>query len=352
MASIKSKNEKIDPDGIGTEMKKFVYSFLEENGIPKKDLQWQPIPADGSTRTFWRVSIPTSEIRYIAMESTPKTPFKNRENLAYLEIGKHLFKKGLPIPEIYRADLTTGRFIMEDMGDMNLQGCVAQSKEKVPIYKKVVEILIRLQVEGSDGFDEAWTCQTERYDRSVMRRYESNYFREAFLCNYLGLERGLSGLEGPFDHLAGMASRAGNLFFLHRDFQSRNIILSGDNIGILDWQGGRLGPLGYDLASLLIDPYTALSAVERNRIFQYYLELLQNHDPKGVDPFQEVFPYLAIQRNLQILGAFAYLTKAKKKTHFEAYISPALISLHDLLSELNDPHLSTLEDLVKSILDK
>jgi aminoglycoside/choline kinase family phosphotransferase len=286
------------------------------------------------------------------MENAPITPFQNRENLAYLEIGKHLFKKGLPIPEIYRFDLITGRFIMEDMGEMNLQGHVAQQKEKVPIFQKIVETLIRLQMEGSDGFNGAWTCQTERYDRSVMRRYESDYFREAFLCNYLGLERDLSVLDGPFDHLAGMASRAGNLFFLHRDFQSRNIILSSDKIGILDWQGGRFGPLGYDLASLLIDPYTTLSIGERDQTFQYYLDLLQSYDLIDIGSFQEVFPYLAIQRNLQILGAFSYLTKVKKKIYFEEYISPALKSLHDLLSDLKDPHLSTLEDLVKSILFK
>ena len=333
-------------------MKTFICAFLEEHGVPTKDFRWQAIPADGSTRSFWRISVPTSGIRYIAMENTPNTPFQNRENIACLEIGKHLFKKGLPIPQIYRADLTTGRFIMEDMGEMNLQECVVKQKEKVPIYQKIVETLIHLQMEGSDGFNGAWTCQTERYDRSVMRRYESDYFREAFLANYLGLERDLSVLDGPFDHLAGMASRAGNVFFLHRDFQSRNIILSNDKIGILDWQGGRLGPLGYDLASLLIDPYTALSIGERDQIFQYYLDLLQSFDLKEIGPFQEIFPYLAIQRNLQILGAFSYLTKMKKKIHFEKYISPALKSLHDLLSDLKDPHLTDLEDLVKSIIYK
>ena len=147
-----------------------------------------------------------------------------------------------------------------------------------------------------------------------------------------------------------MASRADNGFFLHRDFQSRNIYLSEDKIGILDWQGGRLGPLAYDLASLLIDPYTALTVRERDQIFQYYLDLLQDSDPKGTMPFQESFPYLAIQRNLQILGAFSYLTKVKKKAHFEPFISPALKSLHGLLSDLKDPHLSTLLDLVKSLL--
>lgn len=349
--SIKNRVSESDHrDEIDVGMKSFVDSFLEENDVPTKASQWRAIPADGSMRLFWRISCPGSNTRFIAMENSPETPFKKRENLAYLKIGKHLFTKGFPVPEIFRSDLTTGRFILEDMGEISLQERVARDKEKIPLYKKIVEILIRLQMEGAEGFNMAWTCQTERYDRSVMRRYESDYFREAFLCDYRGLKKDWSQLEISFDYLAETASRAGSQFFLHRDFQSRNIIISNGKIGILDWQGGRLGPRAYDLASLLIDPYTALTVRERGQILRYYLDLLQDSDPKGIEPFQKSFPYLAIQRNLQILGAFSYLTRVKKKANFEPYLSPALKSLHGLLNDLKDPHLSTLRDLVQSLL--
>ncbi len=182
-----------------------------------------------------------------------------------------------------------------------------------------------------------------------MRRYEADYFRDAFLSSYLGLTRDWSELEGPFDHLAEMASRADNHFFLHRDFQSRNIMVSDNRTGILDWQGGRLGPLPYDLASLIIDPYTDLSDHEKDKIYQYYLLLLRDYQPKWVDPFKKYFPYLAIQRNLQILGAFSYLTKVQGKPYFEVYISPALKSLYGLLDELSDPKLAGLKGLLNSM---
>lgn len=347
---IKNRTSKSDRERIAAEMKSFVYSFLEDLGLCTKDFRWHPIPSDGSTRLFWRISRPGSGTRFIVMENAPETPFKKRENLAYLKIGKHLFTKGLPIPEIYRADLGTGRFIMEDKGDISLQQKAAHEQDKVPLYKKIVEILIRFQIKGSQGFKGAWTCQTKRYDRSVMRGLESDYFRDAFLRDYLGLKSDWPELEGPFEYLAGMASRADNGFFLHRDFQSRNILISEDKIGVLDWQGGRLGPLAYDLASLLIDPYTALTALERDQVFHYYLDLLRNYEPNSVGPFEEIFPYLAIQRNLQILGAFSFLTKVAQKPHFESYISPALKSLNNLLNELKDPPLTILKDLVKSLL--
>ncbi len=350
--SIKKRAGTSDRDSSVAGRKSFVRSFLKDRGLPVKDVQWQGIQADGSTRRFWRISGPGSGIRFIVMENPPETPFKKRENFAYLKIGKHLFERGLPIPEIYRTDLVTGRFIMEDMGDVSLQEKAGRMKNKVALYKEIIGILIRLQFEGSEGFDESWTCQTKRYDRTVMRGLESDYFRDAFLRKYLGFEKDWSELERPFDHLAGMASRADNGFFLHRDFQSRNIFMAEGKVGILDWQGGRLGPLAYDLASLLIDPYVSITARDKKELFQYYLDLLANHEPNCVGMFEEVFPYLAIQRNLQILGAFSFLTIVQQKPRFESYIAPALKSLHGLLNDLKDPHLSPIEDLTASLQNK
>lgn len=238
---------------------------------------------------------------------------------------------------------------MEDMGDSSLQDTVSLQKSRIPFYEEVIEILFRLQTKGSEGFETEWCYQTERYDQFVMRRYEADYFRDAFLCNYLGLKKDWPELEAPFNYLAATASRADNQFFLHRDFQSRNIMVSNKKIGILDWQGGRLGPLAYDLASLLIDPYTELSAQERGQLYECYLLLLKKYNSQLLDPFKSHFPYLAIQRNLQILGAFSYLSKVQRRPHFEAYISPALKSLQTLLDEIKDPKLSPLVDVLNSL---
>ena len=123
----------------------------------------------------------------------------------------------------------------------------------------------------------------------------------------------------------------------------------GGKIGILDWQGGRLGPLAYDLASLLIDPYTGLSLRERDEIFQHYLRFLNKYESRLLEPFKKYFPYLAIQRNLQILGAFSFLSKVRGKPFFKDYISPALKSLQHLLEDLKDPQLSPLKDAVNSL---
>jgi aminoglycoside/choline kinase family phosphotransferase len=339
-------NHSDDPQVQITE---FVIAYIKSIGLPTAKLEFRPLPGDGSRRLFWRITTPKSGTRFIAMENVPTDTILERENFAYLKIGTHLFQKGLPVPEIHRFDLTNGWFIMEDMGDNSLQEAVSSQKSRIPLYERVVEILFRLQIEGPQGFDAKWCYQTQRFDHSVMRRYEADYFRDAFLCHYLGMKKDWPELEVPFNHLADTASKADNHFFLHRDFQAKNIMVTDGKIGILDWQGGRLGPLPYDLASLLIDPYTSLSAHEKNQIYQYYLQLLGDYQPAWIDPFKRYFPYLAIQRNLQILGAFSYLTKVGRKPYFEAYISPALKSLHGLLHEVGDPKLSPLKNLLNSL---
>jgi len=336
-------------DGNQTQIIEFIRIFLQDMVISKGEPKLQSLAGDGSKRTFWRVIPPKSDTTFVVMENLPIDDILRRENLAYLHIGKHLYQKGLPVPEIYRVDLGKGWFILEDMGDRNLQAIVSHQTDRIPIYEKIIEILFRFQIEGSKDFNTQWCYQTERYDRFVMRRYESNYFRDAFLCNYLGLKKDWPELEGPFDYLAETASTADGRFFLHRDFQSRNIMVSPKKTGILDWQGSRLGPLSYDLASLLIDPYTNLSSHERDKIYQIYLLLLKDYQPKWVDSFKKEFPFLAIQRNLQILGAFSYLTKVQKKTYFERYVSPALKSLLGLLDKLGDTKLSPLKDVLISL---
>jgi len=330
-------------------IKEFILDFLRDRNHATESVKFYLVPGDGSKRVFWRITLSVPKSSYIAMANTPFDQTSRRENFAFIMIGKHLHQKGIAIPEIYQHDLKRGLFIMEDMGTISLQQYISSIENPLPIYEKVLEHLFRLQIEGTEDFDTAWCNQTERYDRTVMRQYEADYFKDAYLCGYLGLKKEWPELETAFDHLAETASRANTRFFLHRDFQSRNIIISNDNIGIIDWQGGRLGPLGYDLASLLIDPYAELSPKQREDVYQRYIYLIKEHNSTWIDSFESYYPYLAIQRNLQILGAFSFLTKIMKKQYFEAYIPPALKTLYDQLHQINNPKLSPLRDLITDL---
>ena len=332
------------------ELHAFFSGFIRDIGFTADNIELHSIPSDGSQRLFWRIFLDQHDISFIGMENPPRDDYSKRENLAYLMIGRNLFDKGLPVPEIHRVDLGKGRFILEDFGGTNLQTAASAPETRDSLYKDVVEVLFQLQTLGVEEFDTAWCCQTKRYDQFVMRRHETDYFRDAFLHKYLGLKKNWPELKEPFRHLSEKASDVDSDFFLHRDFQSRNIMVTKNNkIGIIDWQGGRLGPLAYDLASLLIDPYTGLSHKQREHLYQYYLLFLKDHDSRWIAQFEKFYPYLAIQRNLQILGAFSFLSKVMQKEYFEAHIPAALRSLRDLLHQVNDKKLSSLKGLIDDL---
>ena len=327
----------------------FIRGFLNRRGLSVNNIKSHPMAGDGSKRIFSRITHSDTGESYIVVENNPATDFLKKENFAYLMIGRHLFGKGLPLPEIYDSDLDNGWFILEDMGDIKLQDEIRSCDDSDRLLEDIIELLFRLQVRGIEGFKKEWCCQTERYDHFVMRRYESDYFRDSFLTGYLEIQSSWPELEAPFSRISEMASMADSNYFLHRDFQSRNIMIKEDKIGILDWQGSRTGPLGYDLASFLIDPCINISAHGKNRLYVKYLSLLRGYDASLTSSFERSFPYLAIQRNLQILGAFSHLTKALGKMYFEEYIPPAVKTLNQLLDELNDPKLLSLTDVVHNI---
>jgi hypothetical protein len=102
---------------------------------------------------------------------------------------------------------------------------------------------------------------------------------------------------------------------------------------VIDFQGARLGPLGYDVAALLIDPYVGLAPELQAELLDYYLQELQKRVAVDEAAFRRQYPYLALSRNLQILGAFAFLTKVKKKSYFARYIPAAVASLKRRLAE-------------------
>jgi len=332
----------------GDRLSRFLTDSLRVLGHEREDFTIRLLAGDGSTRRYWRVHLHDNPISYVIMENEPIKPLLDRENHAYFQIGNHLLARSIPVPEIYRADLSSGLFIMEDLGDQSLQEASGKS-DPLPLYREAVRVLLQMQIRGSQGFDVGWTCQTEKYDREVMRRFEAEYFTEAFLCRYLGLKSEWPELLPAFERISEAASVPPNHLFLHRDFQSRNIMIRDKKVRVIDWQGGRLGPIGYDLASLYVDPYPNLSGDMRKEIYRAYASLLKEQEPSLSGSFEDSFPYLAIQRNLQILGAFSFLSKNAGKRYFEAYIPSAVESLRKLLEEAPGRELEPLRDLVASL---
>jgi aminoglycoside/choline kinase family phosphotransferase len=189
-----------------------------------------------------------------------------------------------------------------------------------------------MQVRGVEDFDPSWCWDTPRYDVHLMIEKESNYFLTAFWQGIMQQETdGRVGEE--FAAIAELAGKVPADYFLHRDLQCRNIMVKDGKIRFIDYQGGRFGPLAYDVASLLIDPYSGLSPALQDRLLDYYLDRLQHYLSIDRMSFMQQYALLALQRNLQIVGAFSFLYRVRGKEFFKDFIHPALMSLHRRLQD-------------------
>lgn len=301
---------------------------------PSDTIRRQSISPDGSQRIFVRLIGPDNRrLLFIQPPDGDESGLLEARSACY--IGNHLHARGIPVPAIYGFDPDSGRLCVEDLGDDRLHTLLvdASEQEQLQWYKKVIEVLVRMQIRGADDFSPSWCWDTPRYDRRLMLERESGYFLRALCLDFFALSFDRQTIEQECCLLADRASRAPADFFLHRDFQSRNIMITDNTVRIIDYQGGRLGPLAYDLASLLIDPYMGLSANVQAEVKEQYFATLRKFVCYDRDQFEREYLVLALQRSLQILGAFAFLSKQRGKVFFARYIEPALHTLGDLLAK-------------------
>jgi hypothetical protein len=297
------------------------------------------IDSDGSTRRFWRVSKNESPLCLIAAPAG-RGEAELAESRSAWKIGNHLRKNGVPVPELFGWDSTTGVLLFEDLGDIRLYDIVAKNtslqaqphESVIAYYQTTLEQLAAMQCRGVEEFDESWCWDSGRYDNQLMIEKESGYFLRAFWQGLLGHQVAEGVLE-ELREIARLAAEAPADFFLHRDFQSRNIMIHEGAVRFIDFQGGRLGPLGYDLASLLIDPYTRLPFWLQEKMIAMYLQAIGSYVDIDEAEFKRQFMLLAFQRNMQIVGAFSFLYKVRQKLFFLDFIQPSLVSLSNRLEE-------------------
>lgn len=306
------------------------------------------IAGDGSDRIWHRLSADGQTL--ILAEHGIREHAAPTEVDSFVSIGNHLRKKNVPVPRIFHADRFAGLVFLEDLGDINLQRFVETAERPETIshaYRRIIDHLIHMNTGGKDGFDPAWAYQTARYDASMIIEKECRYFVDAFLTGWLGMDERFDHLAPAFEHLAHGALSDGFEGFMHRDFQSRNIMVRNGRFYLIDFQGGRIGPIQYDLASLLIDPYVRLPMPIREMLLEYCVDRLATVAPIDPERFRMGYRYCCVTRNLQILGAFGFLSRIKKKTFFAQYIPAAFAILKENLGRLDDGDLIRLKHLVQ-----
>lgn len=338
------------------EIRNRIDSLLARHGLcPAGTWTCEQSGGDGSDRLFFRIKGAGGE-KFMAVLPAANAAHGMREALSAYHLGSHFQACGAAVPEIYAFDAASGLLVFEDLGKTLLHGFIASqggiTEQVLSCYFEAVEKLAHLQIVCRQGFETSHCWDTPRYDMDLMMGRESGYFYDAFCQKLLGFGEMSAALHREFMTLAERASRESADYVLHRDFQSRNLMLGRGGVRIIDFQGARLGPLAYDLASLLIDPYAALPGESRRAILLHYVEAVRAHIPLDLEGFLEGYYCMALQRNLQILGAFSFLSRQKGKSFFKQFIEPAARHLHGLLADGQGSSFPVLAGLTEQIISR
>jgi NDP-sugar pyrophosphorylase family protein len=292
---------------------------------------WPPdrvasISGHGSDRRFWRLE--RGDRRAVLMVSPPGDP----EYARYVAIGRFLGTAGLGAPEILAADPAQQAILMEDLGADSLHTLLTAGPARddpalqADLYRGVIDRLIDLQTRGTALAGDMCPLACDRLFDYATLRWETDYFRRQFLERYCGVPaEETAPLEAEFHRLALEVAKQ-PVVLMHRDFQSQNILFKEGEVRLVDFQGMRLGPLTYDLMALLRDAYVDVGDDLRDELRDYYRRSL----PRAGGPELDTADLLAmaaaagLQRNMQALGAFAYLSQVKGKAAFAAHVPAGL----------------------------
>ena len=273
-----------------------------------------PLPPRGSNRSFTR------------LVCGRRTGILVRYNMARPENGRFagharfLLKAGIPVPRVL-VDMPRERMVvMEDVGNRSLEDAIGDLsvRQIERHYRRVLDGLLRMHAISSrrlksEGIrlEPAFSARVYRWERELMGKH--------LLRDRLGMSPGaIGGILTDIIAVTGELVHAPKVL-VHRDMQSSNILLRRGGPVFLDFQGMRMGPAAYDVASLLCDPYVMLPQALQDRLLDYYLDRCAK--PERV---AATYRAAALQRLTQALGAYGRLSAMPGMSHFEKYIPAAL----------------------------
>jgi len=231
---------------------------------------------------------------------------------------------------------------MEDLGDTDLWSFQKTSWEnRRALYQKTLIIVRRLHSFPEKDFAPGRVRLMKGFGPDLYR-WERDYFREHFVRSFCGIEPEPSFEPELESELSALGERLSGTMrcLVHRDLQSRNVMIRDGEPFLIDFQGMRFGSPFYDLGSLLCDPYANFSDRERDELLSFYYGLSKGNLDWAT--FQNYFWEASAQRLMQALGAYGFLGLRKGLKAFLEHIPAALRNLYRAAQVASLPHLRQL----------
>ena len=276
------------------------------------------IRSDASFREFFRLH---KGKKTSIIVTAKKERFKNL--IAYSAINKFLKTKGIYTPRLISQHFEEGIMEIEDFGDKTLLDYMKKSKNKISLYKKCVDLILRLQKIKpirKIKLDSKKYFNLNFYSLGTLHK-ESNLFFDWYLSGVIGKKKSLKWKKIIRTELNKLYQKIffKNQFIVHRDFHVSNIMPVNEKLGLIDTQDAILGNPMYDLVSLVDDVRFKVPSQIKDKTFKYYLKKCSIKN-KQIYFLKNDFDILSIQRNLKILGIFYRLFKRDNKSQYLKYL--------------------------------
>lgn len=311
--------------------------------------------ADASTRYYQRAVLSDApEASVVAMRFAPEDVTRSDEantgetpaRMPFLEVQGEAQHRGVRVPRVF-ADLSRkGCVLLEDLGDDTLFKVLQRTprEEWMPYYERAVDLLAAWQRAFPCTGEDRGLVYSRSFDRKLIR-WELDHFREWGLEAWRALkgDARLSALEGDFDALADAVAAMPRVV-MHRDWQSKNLMLRRGEFVVIDFQDALVGPEPYDLVALLCDSYTSLTLEEQRTL------IARHCANAGVDDraaYEHRFWTQAAQRKLKDAGRFVYIDRVRKNASFLQYIPQSVAYADRALSLL--PERSALREKLRAL---
>ena len=306
------------------------------------------LPLSGSARKYYRMS-PVPAIGCIG------TDFK--ENRAFFAIDAAMRAEGIAAPEIFAVSDDGMLYLQEDLGDVQLfellKPSIARgefSEQEKALLRGTLATLPAIQFGVGKGLD--WgVCFPDREFNARMIDFDLNYFKYCYLKES-GVAFDEIALQDDFDRLRADALAPFGGTFMYRDFQARNIMVKDGRPCFIDFQGGRRGPLQYDLASFLLNAGTHFPKALREELQDVYIQALAEFTPVKPQEFAERYRIISLVRLLQEFGAYGFRGLIEKKRLFIDCIPFAQKILGEVLQEPLPRYPHLMQTLLKVSADE
>ena len=286
---------------MGSDREQKLIAWLSENGYEKASIA--DLSGDASFRKYYRVK--KKNLSYVVMDCPP-----DKENLkSFISVSEKLHNAKVNAPKLFDCDQENGFLVLSDLGD-DLYSRKLDSETVYCLYTDALEAIVKMQtsVDCSDleSFDELY-------------QEENNLFIDWFLGNHLEINKDdgyLDPINTEFNRLNVLLKEIPQTF-VHRDFHSRNLLVTNtNNPGVIDYQDAVIGPVTYDLVSLLKDCYVTWDDGLIEDMLESFFTRIKSNNISNISDFRYWFDMTGLQRHIKAIGIFSRLNYRDNKDNY------------------------------------